>query len=271
MSARLFLLLVVPMVFGPMVKPAAASLIVCSGTNTLDVLGLPGCEQADKVFSGFNTLDAAGNGPSPGAISFSFSGNTPGGPIADSFSPAGWTLSSTGISSVYVFNDTAVDETPDPSNVITGFDVDYGAVALPTVCPSPSGCDSVAVYTNICTNTTTSCVFGSANFGQIIYLDTAGSAITEESCYGNCTGAGDFGPTSVTFPSGPGVTSMFVQNWVTVTDYDSAVVGISGYSNDVFETSVPEPGRFILFGTALGLAALCRTASKRSHARTTTV
>jgi hypothetical protein len=257
MSARLFILLVMPMVFGPMIKSAAASIILCSGTNTVTALGLPGCEQADKVFSGFNTLDAAGNGPSPAAISVSFSGSAPGGPITDSFTSAGWTLDSAGISSVYVFNDTTVDETLDPGNVITGFDVDYGAVALPTTCPSPNGCDSIAVYTDICTNTT-SCIFGGANFGQIIYLYTAGSGLTEESCYGNCTGTDDFGPTSVTFPSGPGITSMFVQNWVTVTDYDSATVGISGYSNDFFETSTPEPGTFILLGTALGLAAVYR-------------
>jgi hypothetical protein len=257
MSARLFFLLVVPIVFGARVKPAAASLILCSGTNTLNVLGLPGCEQADKVFSGFNTLDAAGNGPSPAAISVSFSGTTPSGPITDSFTSAGWTLNSAGISSIYVFNDTRVDETLDPDSVITGFDVAYGAVALPAACPGPSGCDSIAVYTNVCTNPTASCIFGSANFGQIIYLDTAGSGITEQSCYGDCTGTGAFGSTSVTFPSGAGVTSMFVQNWVTVTDYDSAIVGISGYSNDVFETSTPEPGTFTLLGTALGLAAFC--------------
>lgn len=244
-------------VSGLALRPAEASSVACSGTYTLDLMD-QGCEQVASIFNVFNTLDYVGNGPSMSEISVGFGGGAAISPVTDSFTSASWTLNSIGLTSVFVYNDTEVDQSVDPSEAITEFDVNPGAVTLPSTCASVNNCDSVAVYTNICTNTLTSCYYGSTNFGQVIYLDTAGTGIKEEYCYGNCSGAGSFGSMSLTFGASLDVTSMYVQNWVTVTNYDSLATGITGYSNEFVEEVVPEPATFLLLGTALAMAGIAR-------------
>lgn len=252
-------------VLGLMAGLAKASTTPCSGSYTLDALAQPGCEQVDAIFNGFNTLEYAGNGPSMSDISASFSGITADGPITDSFTSADWILSSAGTSSVFVFNDVQLDESAVPDSFIIGFDVNPGTLTLPTTCAGSGGCDSVAIYTNFCTNEQyNSCYYGTANFGQVIYLDTAGAGIKEEYCYADCSGAGSFGNLSLTFDSSLDVTSMFIQNWVTVTNYDSQTVGISGYSNDFFEDPAPEPGTFALLAAALSVAGIIRIRRRRA-------
>jgi hypothetical protein len=261
--------------------PSWATNTSCSGTYTLDSsTGLPsgsGCEQGDKLFSMFSTYVNNGTPPAPDTISVVFSGTNPAGPITANFTSPGW-VNTSNTGSIFLYNDTQVDQVANPGYVLTGFDLDPGSFVFPNTCLNPSSCDSIQIITEFCTNAATSnCSSGDANFGEFVYLAGATSGITDQQyCYGNgaatnaCTNGAYTGATAVTFDPSLDITSIFVTNWVIITNYDDNNVTLNGFSNDYYEalaSGVPEPGSFFMLGTAIGALALIRrrTAVRLNH------
>lgn len=260
----------IPLLIGmvcALIQPARAGTSFCSGSYSLDpASGIPdtsGCEQVDKIFSAFSYFDNSGNGPSASSIFVTFGGTTSAGPITDAFTSPGWTVSAIGTSSVFLFNSTQVDQVASPGSVITGFDFSPWTVTTPGTCTGMF-CDTINIYTTFCTNSSAPCAYGDPNYGQFQYVNQASIGVLSQSyCYGNgsapnaCTNGASQGPTSFTFDPSLKVTSIYVTNEVVIANWDGLTAGISGFSNDFFESTSmadsPEPGTFLLFGLGIGV------------------
>jgi hypothetical protein len=268
MQKKTKLFLVTPLLL--MVRPAWAASTLCSGSYSLDPgVGIPsiaGCEQGDKIFSSFSSFINNGTPPSPDTIFVTFSGTSPAGPITDSFSSAGW-INTTNTGSIFLYNYTQVDQVANPGYVITGFDLAPGSISFPDACASTTSgpaCDSLQILTQICTNlATNTCTSSEANYGLINYSSAATFAVNQSYCYAACSGGSSTGKTSIAFDPALGITSIFVTNWVIVNNYDGNGVTLNGFANDYFEapaatSTTPEPGTFLLLGTALSVVGLWR-------------
>jgi hypothetical protein len=241
-------------------QPARAS-VPCSGAYTMDpTTGLPstsGCEQGDKIFSQFSTYNDGGTVPSPSNVDVNFSGTNPAGPITITYSSSQW-VNTTSNSTIFLYDYTQVDQTAQPGYLLTGFDMTPGAISFAGTCGTV--CDSVQIIVDVCTNlNTNTCNFGSSNYGQVIYTVAAGGSPTGDVCYGTCS-SGYTNGTAMVFAPALDITSIFVTNWEIIDSTDG--VSLDGISNDYFEGlggvqgSVPEPGTFLLLGTALGALSL---------------
>jgi hypothetical protein len=252
------------------VRPAWAGSTFCAGSYSLDpAAGIPasaGCEQGDKTFSAFSTYINNGAPPSPDTIFVTFSGSNPTGPITDSFSSAGW-INTTNTGSIFMYNYTQVDQVSNPGYVITGFDLAPGSLSFPGTCLSTADgpfCDGIQILTQICTNlATNSCTSSEANYGLINYSSAATFGVNQTYCYATCSGGSGSGQTSISFDPSLGITSIFVTNWMIINNYDGNGVTLNGFANDFFEAStsastVPEPGTFLLLGSALSAVGLWR-------------
>jgi hypothetical protein len=255
-----------PLVLISLVKAGTSA---CSGSYSIDtnpttgIVGTAGCEQGDKIFNAFVYQPNSGTAPTGSDIFVSFSGTNPAGPITDTFTSTGWTLSTVGMGSEFLYNSTQVDQVMNPGYLLSGFDLNPGAVTLPSTCAG-TFCDAVDILTTFCTNDNTTCSPGDPNYGQFQWVDGAVNGVTIQSfCYGNgsaanaCTNGAYEGATSISFDPSLGITSIFVTNEVIIANYDGLTAGITGFSNDFFEeagSASPEPGTFLLL--AAGLAAV---------------
>lgn len=262
-------------------QPASAT-SSCAGSYSIDttpvtgIVGTAGCEQGDKIFSAFGYQPNSGIAPTGSNIFVSFAGTAPAGPITGTFTSTGWTLNTVGMGSEFLFNSIQVDQVANPGYLISGLDLNPGAlVTLPNTCTG-AFCDSVDILTSFCTNDSTTCSSGEANYGQFQWLDEATMGLLVQSfCYGNgsapnaCTNGANPGATAITFDPSLGITSVFATNEAIIANADGLTVGINGFSNDVFEQSsnstAPEPGTFLLLASSLGAAGLLRRCSSVKH------
>lgn len=256
-----------PLAFLCQTAHASNSFAACSSPAAFSDLETSGCEQGDKIFSGFSYFANSGAPPPAANIDLNFSGSDPAGPITDTFSASDW-LNQTASSSVFLYNSTQVDQTLDPGFVITGFDLSGVSTSYTGACSGSSGC-GVQLIVDICTNDTTTCTSTDPNWGQIDYTESGAAAGSATFCYnGNpatlCSSGASSGA-SISFDVFLDVTSIFVTNWVIV-DSNGGDVNLNSFANDSFEAlgSVPEPGTLGLLGSALtGLVFLKRLVLKR--------